>query len=67
MSASQDKKKRTQQRAEGTERRQVASQKAAAEKKKSRTKWILGSVIVALLVAFFLPSFQGNFFVPPPN
>ena len=54
MSASQDKKKRTQQRAEGTERRQVASQKAAAEKKKSRTKWILGSVIVALLVAFII-------------
>ena len=54
MSASQDKKKRTQQRAEGTERRQVASQKAAAEKKKSRTKWIVGSVLVALLIAFIV-------------
>ncbi|MBQ9045407.1 MAG: peptidylprolyl isomerase [Oscillospiraceae bacterium] len=54
MSASQDKKKRTQQRADGTERRQVASQKAAKEKKATKTKWIVGSIIVALLVAFII-------------
>ena len=54
MSASQDKRKRTQQRADGTERRQVASQKAAQEKKKTRIKWIVGSVIVALLIAFII-------------
>ena len=54
MSASQDKKKRTQQRAEGTERRQVASQKAAQEKKKSRIKWIVGSILVVLLIGFII-------------
>lgn len=54
MSASQDKKKRTQQRADGTERRQVASRKAAKEQKASRIKWIVGSVLVVLLVAFII-------------
>ena len=54
MSASQDKRKRTQQRADGTERRQVASQKAAKEKKATRTKWIIGSILVVLLVAFII-------------
>ena len=54
MSASQDKRKRTQQRADGTERRQVASQKAMQEKKKTRTKWIVGSILVVLLVAFII-------------
>ena len=54
MSASQDKRKRTQQRADGTERRQVASQKAAKEQKKTRTKWIVGSILVALLIAFII-------------
>ena len=50
MSASQDKKKRTQQRAEGTERRQVAAQKESAEKKKERIRWTLGGILVALLI-----------------
>ena len=54
MSASQDKRKRTQQRADGTERRQVASLKAAKEQKKTRTKWIVGSILVVLLVAFII-------------
>ena len=54
MSASQDKRKRTQQRADGTERRQVASQKAAKEQKKTRTKWIVGSILVVLLIAFII-------------
>lgn len=50
MSASQDKKKRTQQRAEGTERRQVAAQKQNAEKKKERIRWTLGGILIALLI-----------------
>ncbi len=50
MSASQDKKKRTQQRAEGTERRQVAAQKQNAEKKKERVRWTLGGILIALLI-----------------
>ena len=54
MSASQDKKKRTQQRAEGTERRQVASQKQMAEKKKERIKWTVGTILVVLLIAGIL-------------
>ena len=54
MSASQDKRKRTQQRADGTERRQVASIKAQKEKKKTRTKWIVGSILVAILIAFII-------------
>lgn len=54
MSASQDKKTRTQQRAEGTERRQVAAQKKAQEQRKSRARWIFGTVVVVLLVAAIL-------------
>lgn len=54
MSASQDKRKRTQQRAEGTERRQVASQKQMAEKKKERLKWTVGTILVVLLIAGIL-------------
>ena len=54
MSASQDKKKRTQQRAEGTERRQVAAQKESAEKKKERVRWTIGGILIALLIAGIL-------------
>ena len=54
MSASQDKKKRTQQRAEGTERRQVAAQKENAEKKKERVRWTIGGILIALLIAGIL-------------
>ncbi len=54
MSASQDKKKRTQQRAEGTERRQVAARKEDEKKRKERIKWTLGSILVVLLIAGIL-------------
>ena len=54
MSASQDKKKRTQQRAEGTERRQVAAQKQNAEKKKERIRWTIGGILIALLIVGIL-------------
>lgn len=54
MSASQDKKTRSQQRAEGTERRQVAAQKKAQEDRKSRAKWIAGTIAVVVLVAAIL-------------
>ena len=39
MSASQDKKRRSDERTLGTERRQVASQKEAKERKQSKIKW----------------------------
>ncbi len=54
MSASQDKKTRSQQRAEGTERRQVAAQKKAKEDRKSRTRWICGTIAVVVLIAAIL-------------
>lgn len=54
MSASQDKKKRTQQRADGTERRQVAAQKQSAEKKKERIRWTIGTILVVVLIAGIL-------------
>lgn len=54
MSASQDKKTRSQQRAEGTERRQVAAQKKAQEDRKSRIKWISGTIAVIVLIAAIL-------------
>ena len=54
MSASQDKKTRSQQRAEGTERRQVAAQKKAQEDRKSRIRWICGTIAVVVLIAAIL-------------
>lgn len=54
MSASQDKKTRSQQRAEGTERRQVAAQKKAQEDRKSRARWIAGTIAVVVLIAAIL-------------
>ena len=50
MSASQDKKRRTDERALGTERRQVASQKEAKERKQSKIKWTVGSIIVVAML-----------------
>ena len=66
MSASQDKKRRTDERALGTERRQVASQKEAKERKQSKIKWTVGSIIVVLLVAAILIGNSSLFYTARP-
>ena len=66
MSASQDKKRRTEERALGTERRQVASQKEAKERKQSKIKWTVGSIIVVLLVAAILIGNSSLFYTARP-
>lgn len=54
MSASQDKKRRVEERGQGTERRMLAAEKEAAERKKSRIKWTVGTIIVVLLIAVII-------------
>ena len=54
MSASQDKKRRVEERGLGTERRMVAAEKEAKERKKSKLKWAVGTIIVVLLIAAIL-------------
>ena len=54
MSASQDKKRRVEERGLGTERRMVAAEKEAKERKKSKIKWTVGTIIVVLLIAAIL-------------
>ena len=66
MSASQDKKRRTDERALGTERRQVASQKEAKERKQSKIKWTVGSIIVVLLVVAILLGNSSLFYTARP-
>ena len=66
MSASQDKKRRTDERALGTERRQVASQKEAKERKQSKIKWTVGTVIVVLLVVAILLGNSSLFYTARP-
>lgn len=66
MSASQDKKRRIDERALGTERRQVASQKEAKERKQSKIKWTVGSIIVVLLVAAILIGNSSLFYTARP-
>ena len=66
MSASQDKKRRSDERALGTERRQVASQKEAKERKQSKIKWTVGTVIVVLLVVAILLGNSSLFYTARP-
>ena len=66
MSASQDKKRRTDERALGMERRQVASQKEAKERKQSKIKWTVGSIIVVLLVVAILLGNSSLFYTARP-
>lgn len=54
MSASQDKKKRAEARELGTERRMIAAEKEAQERKKSKIKWTVATIVVVLLVAFII-------------
>ena len=66
MSASQDKKRRNDERALGTERRQVASQKEAKERRQSKTKWTAGTIIVVLLVVAILLGNSSLFYTARP-
>ena len=66
MSASQDKKRRSDERTLGTERRQVASQKEAKERKQSKIKWTVGTVIVVLLVVAILLGNSSLFYTARP-
>lgn len=66
MSASQDKKRRSDERALGTERRQVASQKETKARKQSKIKWTVGTVIVVLLVAAILLGNSSLFYTARP-
>ena len=67
MSASQDKKKRQQEREAGVERRQVAAEREAKEQRRSKVKWTVGTVIVFLLVAVILISNSGLFYSVLPS
>ena len=66
MSASQHKKRRSDERTLGTERRQVASQKEAKERKQSKIKWTVGTVIVVLLVVAILLGNSSLFYTARP-
>ena len=54
MSASTEKKRRQAARETGTDRKQQAAERLAAEKAKSRFKWTLGTVLVVLLIVAIL-------------
>lgn len=54
MSASQDKKRRTEERGLGTERRQIAAEKEAKERRKSKRKWVAGTIAIVLLLALII-------------
>lgn len=65
MSASQDKKKRMAEREQGTERRMVAAEKEAKERKKSRIKWTVGTIVIVLLIAVILIGNSNLFYTVP--
>ena len=55
MSASQDKKKRQAERADGVDKRSLAEREAARKAKKERTRWgIVGAIIVVFAVVVIL-------------
>ena len=58
MSASTERKNRQAARAAGTDKKMLAAQEAAKQKKKSQIRWTLGTIAVVLLIAliFFLDS-----------
>lgn len=65
MSASQDKKRRVTEREQGTERRMVAAEKEAKERKKSKIKWTVCTIIVVLLIAVILIGNSNLFYTVP--
>ncbi|NLC72242.1 MAG: hypothetical protein GX684_00495 [Ruminococcaceae bacterium] len=54
MSASQDKRKRQQQRAEGTDKRSIAEREAMKNKKKSDLRWTVTAVVLLLFIAVII-------------
>ena len=58
MSASTERKLRQAARAAGTDKKMLAAQEAAKQKKKSQIRWTIGTIAVVLLIAliFFLDS-----------
>ena len=54
MSASTERKLRQAARAAGTDKKMLAAQEAAKQKKKSQTRWTLGTIAVVLLIALIL-------------
>lgn len=62
MSASQDKKKRQEAREAGTERHQLAAEKEAREQHKSKVRWTIVSILVALLIVLILVVNSGLFY-----
>ena len=54
MSASTEKKNRQAAREAGTDKKTLALEKAAQEKKKSNLRWTLGTIAVVLVVALVL-------------
>ena len=59
MSASTEKKNRQAAREAGTDKKTLALEKEAQEKKKSNLRWTLGTIAVVLVVA------PGSFTRPP--
>ena len=51
MSASTERKNRQAARAAGTDKKMLAAQEAAKQKKKSQLRWTLGTIAVVLLIA----------------
>ena len=54
MSASTERKNRLAARAAGTDKKQLAAQEAAEKSRKTRRKWIIGTVAVVLCIALVL-------------
>ena len=54
MSASTERKNRQAARAAGTDKKMLAAQEAAKQKKKSQLRWTLGTIAVVLLIALIL-------------
>ena len=54
MSASTERKLRQAARAAGTDKKMLAAQEAAKQKKKSKIRWTLGTIAVVLLIALIL-------------
>lgn len=67
MSASQDKRKRQQDREAGTDRRQAAAEREAKAQHKSKVQWTVGTIIVLLLVAVILIANSGLFYSVLPS
>lgn len=62
MSASQDKKQRRMDRESGTDKRTIARMEQEKQKRKSKTRWTIGTIITILLVAVILVANSNLFY-----